>query len=72
MNDFEQELKAMEEEAVDETPLPSIEEQRAIVAKLKALEEKGELTPEVMAEHFATYATETNRVKNLAATEEEE
>ncbi|MCE2571331.1 hypothetical protein [Motilimonas eburnea] len=71
MSDFEQQLKAMEDEAANETPLPSIEEQRAIVEKLKALEEKGELTPEVMAEFFAAYSDETNKVKNMAGNEEE-
>ncbi len=70
MNDFEQELKAMEDEAANEIPLPSIEEQRAIVAKLKSLEEKGELTPEVMAEFFADYSNESNKVRNLNNIEE--
>ncbi len=32
-------------------PLPSLEEQKRIVATLKALEEKGELTPEHL-DHF--------------------
>lgn len=32
--------------------LPSIEEQKAIVAKLKELEAKGELTDEVLAQYF--------------------
>ena len=71
MNELEQALSVMEPESENETPLPSIDEQRAIVAKLKALEEQGKLTPEVMAEYFATYTTETSRVKNIAASEEE-
>ena len=33
-------------------PLPSLEEQKRIVAELKALEEKGELTPEVLEQYF--------------------
>ncbi|WBA10251.1 ATPase [Salinivibrio kushneri] len=44
--------------------LPSLDEQKAIVAKLKALEEKGELTDEILAQYFA--------VKQKDASDEEE
>ena len=46
-NDIEKELEQMSAEMTDtaETPLPSIEEQKAIVAKLKQLEAEGKLTP---------------------------
>ncbi|PCE65565.1 ATPase [Salinivibrio sp. YCSC6] len=44
--------------------LPSLDEQKAIVAKLKALEEKGELTDEILAQYFA--------VKPKDASDEEE
>ncbi|OAN11524.1 ATPase [Photobacterium jeanii] len=33
-----------------ELPIPSVEEQKAIVAELKRLEEAGELTPEILSE----------------------
>lgn len=33
-------------------PLPSLEEQKRIAAELKALEEKGELTPEILEKYF--------------------
>jgi len=33
-----------------ELPIPSIEEQKRIVAELKRLEEAGELTPEILEE----------------------
>ena len=36
-----------------ELPMPSLEQQKKIVAQLKALEEKGELTPEIL-EAFIT------------------
>lgn len=43
-------------------PLPSMEEQKRIVAKLKALEEKGELTPEILEAYFgAQTETKTER-----------
>lgn len=35
-----------------DVPLPSLEEQKRIVAELKALEAKGELTPEILARYF--------------------
>lgn len=56
-NDIEKELEQMSAEMTDtaETPLPSIEEQKAIVAKLKQLEAEGKLTPEVLEEHFGHF-----------------
>ncbi|UPW19514.1 ATPase [Agarivorans sp. TSD2052] len=36
-----------------ELPIPSMEEQKAVVAELKRLEEAGELTPEIL-EAFMT------------------
>ncbi|MFV0576751.1 MAG: restriction endonuclease subunit S [Vibrio sp.] len=56
-NDFETELEQISAAMTDapETPLPSIEEQKAIVAKLKQLEAEGKLTPEVLEEHFGKF-----------------
>ncbi|BCL73159.1 conserved hypothetical protein [Vibrio nigripulchritudo MADA3029] len=58
MSDFEKELEAISEEmnSEPEVKLPSIEEQREIVAKLKELEARGELTPEIMEEYFGKFA----------------
>ncbi len=39
-------------------PLPSLEEQKRIVATLKALEEKGELTPEHLERFFGEPKTQ--------------
>ncbi|SIO96866.1 chromosome partitioning protein ParA [Vibrio spartinae] len=60
MNDFEQELAALAEQdgGQKEATLPSLDEQKAIVAKLKELEAKGELTPEVLEEYFGQYAAD--------------
>ncbi|SJN59016.1 restriction endonuclease subunit S [Vibrio ruber] len=60
MNDFEQELAALAEQdgAQEEAKLPSLDEQKAIVAKLKELEAKGELTPEVLEEYFGQFAAD--------------
>ncbi len=57
MNDFEKELEAMSEEVSQEAEvkLPSLEEQKAIVAKLKQLEDEGKLTPEILEEYFGQY-----------------
>lgn len=35
-----------------ELPIPSIEEQKRIVAELKRLEDAGELTPEILEEYM--------------------
>ncbi len=40
--------KGIEQEP--ELPVPSIEEQKKVVAELKRLEEAGELTPEILEE----------------------
>jgi restriction endonuclease S subunit len=57
MSDFEKELEQMSEQISDspEEKLPSLEEQRAVVAKLKKLEAEGKLTPEVLEEHFGKF-----------------
>ncbi len=58
MSDFQQELAAMTEQAEQEpeVKLPSLEEQKAIVAELKKLEEQGQLTPEVLEQYFAQFS----------------
>ncbi|SHE37693.1 chromosome partitioning protein ParA [Vibrio gazogenes] len=60
MNDFEQELAALAEQdgGQEEAKLPSLDEQKAIVEKLKALEAKGELTPEILEQYFGQYAAD--------------
>lgn len=60
MSDFEKELEQMveDEQGVEEEQLPSLEEQRAIVAKLKQLEAEGKLTQEVLEEHFSKFFNE--------------
>ncbi len=57
MNDFEQELAQISQDLgqEEEVKLPSLEEQKAIVAKLKKLEEEGKLTPEVLEQHFGQF-----------------
>ncbi|CAE6930396.1 restriction endonuclease subunit S [Vibrio alginolyticus] len=57
MNDFEQELEQISQEVAqeEEVKLPSIEEQKAIVAELKKLEAEGKLTPEVLEQHFGKF-----------------
>lgn len=63
MSDIEKELEAMGAELTEqpETPLPSLEEQKAIVARLKELEAKGELTPEILEEHFGQFSEDGTR-----------
>ncbi|MDW6005136.1 chromosome partitioning protein ParA [Vibrio mangrovi] len=60
MNDFEQELAglAAQEFGEEETKLPSLDEQKAVVAKLKELEAQGKLTPEVLEAHFGQFAAD--------------
>lgn len=62
MSDFEQELAEMVQAETDapEVQLPSIDEQKAIVAELKKLEEEGKLTPEVLEQHFGKFYAETD------------
>ena len=57
MSDFEKELELMSQEMGDEpeVKLPSLEEQKAVVAELKRLEAEGKLTPEVLEEHFGKF-----------------
>ena len=38
-----------------EVKLPSLEEQKAIVAEFKRLEAEGKLTPEVLEKHFGQF-----------------
>ena len=62
MSDFEKELEQMAEQA-EQTPeekLPSLEEQKQVVAKLKEFEEKGELTPEVLEECFGKFFSQSD------------
>lgn len=47
-------------ESEPDIPLPSMEEQKRIVAELKALEEKGELTPEVLEKYFGAKKAQNN------------
>ncbi|UJF17505.1 restriction endonuclease subunit S [Vibrio sp. SS-MA-C1-2] len=55
-NDLEQLIQDAGDEP--EIPLPSLEEQKKIAAELKALEEQGKLTPEILEQYFAHfYAT---------------
>lgn len=57
MSDFEKELEEMSQQMGDEPEekLPSLEEQKAIVAELKKLEAEGKLTPEVLEQHFGKF-----------------
>lgn len=57
MSDFEKELEQMSQQMADEpeVKLPSMEEQKAIAAELKRLEEAGELTPEVLEQYFGQF-----------------
>ncbi|MDC0610563.1 restriction endonuclease subunit S [Vibrio sp.] len=63
MSDFEKELEQMidDDSAEEEVKLPTMEEQRAIVAKLKQLEAEGKLTDEVLEEHFSQFFNENDR-----------
>lgn len=57
MKDIEQELENMTAQLSDqpETPLPSLEVQRTLVAEFKRLEAAGELTPEILEQHFGPF-----------------
>ncbi|USD67160.1 restriction endonuclease subunit S [Vibrio sp. SCSIO 43136] len=61
MSDFEKELEQMSQQMGEEpeVKLPSLEEQKAVVAKLKQLEAEGKLTPEVLEEHFGQFYAKT-------------
>lgn len=62
MSDFEKELQEMvqQESEKPEVAFPSMDEQKAIVAELKRLEEAGELTPEVLEAHFGKFNKNDN------------
>lgn len=62
MSDFNEELAAMleQEEGFEEVKLPTMEEQKAIVAELQKLEAEGKLTPEVLEKHFGQFFAETD------------
>lgn len=55
-------LQHIADDAPEHEPdtLPSLDEQKAIVAKLKAFEEKGELTDEILAQYFAVKQKDTS------------
>ncbi|WP_375748720.1 restriction endonuclease subunit S [Vibrio sp. HN007] len=57
MSDFEKELEQMSQEMGNEpeVKLPSLDEQKEIVAELKRLEAEGKLTPEVMEQYFGKF-----------------
>ncbi|MCW8995672.1 MAG: hypothetical protein OQK77_07635 [Psychromonas sp.] len=57
MSDFEKDLEQMSQQMGDEPEekLPSLDEQKAIVAELKKLEAQGKLTPEVLEQHFGKF-----------------
>ncbi|MGC9404387.1 MULTISPECIES: hypothetical protein [Vibrio] len=57
MSDFEKELEQMSQLASDEpeAKLPSLEEQKNVVAELKKLEAEGKLTPEILEAHFGQF-----------------
>lgn len=63
MSDFEKELEQMSQEMSDEpeVALPSLEEQKAIAAELKKLEEAGELTPEILEKYFGKFYSKTDK-----------
>ncbi|MER2498921.1 restriction endonuclease subunit S [Vibrio neptunius] len=63
MSDFEKELEQMSQEMSDEleVALPSLEEQKAIAAELKKLEEAGELTPEILEQYFGKFYSKTDK-----------
>ncbi|NLS11747.1 restriction endonuclease subunit S [Vibrio sp. SM6] len=58
MKEFEQELEAMAQELTQEpeVALPSLEEQKAIAAELRRLEEEGKLTPEILEHYFGKFS----------------
>lgn len=57
MSDLDKELAEMmeQEQGKEEVSLPSLEEQKAVVAELKRLEAEGKLTPEVLEAHFGQF-----------------
>ncbi|MCL9780602.1 restriction endonuclease subunit S [Vibrio sp. S4M6] len=63
MTEFEKELQAISEQAESEpeVKLPTMDEQKQVVAKLKELEAKGELTPEVLETYFGKFYADTDK-----------
>lgn len=63
MSDFEKELENLTVEMGDEpeVKLPSLEEQKAVVAALKKLEAEGKLTPEILEQHFGQFNQQTGK-----------
>ncbi len=57
MSDFEKELEQMSAELASEPEeaLPTLEEQKAIAAELKKLEQEGKLTPKVLESYFGKF-----------------
>ncbi|MEZ8824415.1 restriction endonuclease subunit S [Vibrio amylolyticus] len=57
MSDFEKELEQMAQQTADEpeVKLPTLDEQKAVVAELKKLEAEGKLTPEILEAHFGQF-----------------
>ncbi|MDN3697140.1 MULTISPECIES: hypothetical protein [Vibrio] len=62
MSDFEKELAEFSQQASNEpeVKLPSLEEQKAVVAELKRLEAEGKLTPEVLEQHFGKFQSDND------------
>ncbi len=57
------ELESILDQASDtgeEVALPSLEQQKQIVAELKRLEQEGKLTPEVLEHYFSQYNPDEN------------
>lgn len=62
IDNFNKELEELSQQLTDEpeTKLPSLEEQKAVVAKLKQLEAEGQLTQEVLEQYFGQFHSETD------------
>ncbi|SHO54625.1 chromosome partitioning protein ParA [Vibrio quintilis] len=63
MSDLEKALEEMAGQAPEkkeEVKLPSIEEQKEVVAKLKQLEAEGKLTQEVLENYFGQFADDAD------------
>ncbi|WP_341662075.1 restriction endonuclease subunit S [Vibrio sp.] len=63
MSNIEHELEQIASEINDEpeVALPSLEEQKAIAAELKKLEEAGELTPYILEQYFGKFYSKTDK-----------
>ena len=62
MKDLQQQVEPLDD--ITEEALPTIEEQKKIVAELKKLEAEGKLTPEVMESYFGKFYTEENQTQH--------